>query len=416
MDRGSWKWVVPFLCGSMLLPGAKAWTDPKPAAEQANSGPAARIERVERGMPPLRRRDDEAPLRLDLVQLMRLFKVPGLSIAVIDDFKIAWAKGYGVKDVGSSEPVTVHTLFQAGSISKPVAAVGALSLVQRGKLALDEDVNRRLKSWQVPDNEFTALRKVTLRHLLSHSSGLPVHGFGGYAVDSPIPTAVQILNGEPPANSLPVRVTMVPGTEFKYSGGGYVLTQLLMIDVTGEPFPAFMRESVLDRMGMADSTYEQPLPPQRASQAATGTRSGGDPVPGRWHVYPEMAAGGLWTTATDLARFAIETASSKRGKANHVLSEAMTREMLTPQIAHRGLGFDVGSYGNLEEFGHGGDDDGFNAVLIMFADSGKGVAIMTNSDNGYRVMEYVVRSVAKEYGWNYTPKPDAELPRPTSML
>src|SRR5262249_41749020 len=156
-----------------------------------------------------------------------------------------------------------------------------------------------------PENEFTALRKVTLRQLLSHSAGLPVHGFGGYSVGTPLPTTAQILNGEPPANSMPVRVTLVPGTVLEYSGGGYVLTQLLMGDVTGQPFPTILRQAVFDKIGMTDSTYEQPIPADRAAQAATGTEAGGDPVAGRWHVYPEMAAAGLWTTATDLARFAI---------------------------------------------------------------------------------------------------------------
>ena len=359
----------------------------------------------------MKRREDEAPLRIDLLQLMRLLKVPGLSIAVMDDFKIAWSKAYGVREAGSDAPVTVHTLFQAGSISKPVTAAGALALVQSGKVALDEDINRGLKSWHLPDNELTALRKVTLRELLSHSAGLPVHGFAGYAVDEPVPTVVQILNGEPPANSVPVRVTLVPGTEYEYSGGGYVMTQLLITDTTGQSFPAFMRSAVLDKAGMSDSTFEQPLPQARVPQAATGTRANGEPVPGRWHIYPEMSAGGLWTTATDLARFALEIALSKQGKANHVLSEAMTRQMLTPQIAHRGLGFEVGSYNNLAEFGHGGDDEGFTALLIMFADSGKGVAIMTNSDIGSHLMPYLVRSVAKEYGWQYTPSPDPQLPR-----
>jgi len=373
------------------------------SAQRAHANTAERIERVENGIPLFKRRDDEAPMQLNLTDLMRLHDVPGLSIAVIDNFKIAWARGYGVKEPGFSAPVTTHTLFQAGSVSKPVAAWGALTLVQSGKLSLDEPVNRHLKSWRIPENKFTALRLVTLRHLLSHSSGLTAHGFNGYALDSPVPTVVQLLNGEPPANSVPVRVTLVPGTEFQYSGGGYVVAQLLVSDVTGESFSQFMRTAVLDEAGMADSTYEQPLPQARAGEAATGTRAGGNPVSGRWHVYPEVAAGGLWTTASDLAKFAIEVALSKRGKANHVLSESMTREALTPQIAHRSLGFDVGDYGAMDEFGHEGDDAGFNAILIMFADTGKGVAIMTNSDNGYLVYQQLVRSVATEYDWPSAP-------------
>lgn len=362
------------------------------------------MQRVENGIPPIPISGTEPPLQLNLEKLMQLYKCPGLSVAVIDNFKIAWAKGYGVTEAGSNTPVTVHTLFQAGSISKPVAATGTLSLVEQGKLSLDENVNIKLKSWQVPDNEFTKDEKVTLRRILSHSAGLTVHGFPGYEVGSPVPSLVQIFNGEPPANTAPIRVDLVPGTKLRYSGGGVTIEQQLVIDVTGKPFPQFMRETVLDRIGMADSTYEQPLPPARAAATATGTRADGTLIAGKWHIYPEMAAAGLWTTATDLAKFGIEIALSKQGKANHVLSEAATREMLKPQIEQVGLGFFLAGHKNPEEFGHNGADEGFQAVLIMFADSGKGVAIMANSDNGISVANFLTQSVAKEYGWHYTPE------------
>jgi CubicO group peptidase (beta-lactamase class C family) len=385
----------------VLILAATARPNPKPA--QTSSELAERIQRVENGIPPIPFSDAEPPLRLSLEQLMQLYKVPGLSVAVIDNFKIAWAKGYGVTETGSHNLVTVHTLFQAGSISKPVAATGTLSLVQQGKLSLDQNVNDRLKSWQVPDNEFTKDQKVTLRRILSHSAGLTVHGFPGYPVGSPIPTLVQIFNGEPPANTAPIRVELAPGTKFQYSGGGVTIEQQLLIDVTGKPFPEFMRETVFEKIGMADSTYQQPLPAARAAMTATGTHSDGTAVPGKWHVYPEMAAAGLWTTATDLAKFGIEIALSKQGKANHVLSEAMTREMLKSQIDQTGLGFFLGQYKNPEEFGHEGDDDGFQAILIMFADSGKGLAIMANSDSGVNLANHLIRSVAKEYAWEYTP-------------
>jgi CubicO group peptidase (beta-lactamase class C family) len=253
--------------------------------DQGSSELAGQIQRVENGIPPIPISDGQPPLRLNLKQLMQTYRVPGLSIAVIDNFKIAWAKGYGVSEAGSHNPVTIHTLFQAGSVSKPVAATGALALVQQGKLSLDENVNDKLKSWQVPDNEFTKDQKVTLRRILSHSAGLTVHGFPGYAVGAPIPTLVQIFNGEPPANTKPVRVDNVPGTKFIYSGGGVTVEQLLLIDVTGKPFPQSMREAVLDKIGMSDSTYEQPLPPSRASMAATATHSDGMAVPGKWHIY-----------------------------------------------------------------------------------------------------------------------------------
>ena len=343
---------------------------------------------------------DKEPLHLSLAQLMKLYNVPALSVAVMEDFKIAWAKGYGTIGAGSTVPVTTRTLFQAGSISKPVAATGALYLVEHGKLALDDDVNVKLKTWKVPENEFTKEQKVTLRRLMSHTGGLTVHGFPGYDVDEKLPTLVQIFNGEKPTNTPPIRVDVVPGTLERYSGGGVTIEQQLMMDVTGKAFPEFMREAVLDKIGMTDSSYEQPLPPARAAMTAIGTYSDGKPVHGKWHVYPEMAAAGLWTTPTDLARFAIEIANSRHGKSNRVLSQKMTEEMLTPVMDGAGLGFFVEKE-NRGQFGHDGADEGFQAILTMNSETGKGLAMMMNSDNGIGMASYVLRRVAREYAWNY---------------
>jgi CubicO group peptidase (beta-lactamase class C family) len=388
----------------LVSPASAQTAKSQASTKGASSQLEQRIERVENGIPPIPLGENEPPLQFNLQKLMEVYKVPGLSVAVIDDFKIAWAKGYGLTEAGGATPVTTGTLFQAGSISKPVAATGALYLVEHGKLSLDEDVNRKLVSWKVPENEFTKDQKVTLRRLMSHSAGLTVHGFPGYAVDAPMPTLVQIFNGEKPANTAPIRVDIVPGTKGRYSGGGITIEQQLVIDVTGKPFPQFMRETVLDKIGMLESTYEQPLPPARATLAASGTYADGKAVRGKWHIYPEMAAAGLWTTPSDLARFAIEIALSKRGKANHVLSETMTQQMLTPQIDRIGLGFFLGDKNNPGQFGHGGADEGFQAMLTMFSDSGHGVAVMANSDNGITVANYLIKSIAREYSWNNTPE------------
>jgi len=375
----------------------------KDSAEPAQ--PSARLQRVEQIAVELPGDRADEPLRLSLPELMKAFNVPGLSIAVIQNYKIVDAKGYGVIAPGSSTPVTTKTLFQAGSISKPVAATGALSLVEQGKLSLDENVNNKLTTWKVPDNEFTQTEKVTLRRLMSHTAGLTVHGFPGYDVDTPVPSIVQVLNGEKPANTDPIRVDIIPGTKSRYSGGGVTIEQLMMVDVTGKQFPTLMRELVLDKIGMTDSSYEQPLPPARSAMTAGGAYGDGKPVHGKWHIYPEMAAAGLWTTPTDLAKFAIEIALSKHGKANHILSQKMTQEMLTPVMDDVGLGLFM-EKDNPGQFGHNGADEGFQALLTMNADTGNGVALMADSDNGISVMNYVLRRVAKEYAWTYKMQPD----------
>ena len=367
--------------------------------------PSARLQRVEQATVELPGDRADEPLRLSLSELMKTFNVPGLSIAVIENYKIVDVKAYGVIAPGSSTPVTAKTLFQAGSISKPVAATAALSLVEQGKLSLDENVNNKLTTWKVPENEFTQTEKVTLRRLMSHTAGLTVHGFPGYDVDAPVPSIVQVLNGEKPANTDPIRVDIVPRTKSRYSGGGVTIEQLMMMDVTGKQFPALMRALVLDKIGMTDSSYEQPLPPARAAMTAGGAYGDGKPVHGKWHIYPEMAAAGLWTTPTDLAKFAIEIALSKQGKANHILSQKMTQEMLTPVKDEVGLGLFM-EKDNPGQFGHNGADEGFQALLTMNADTGNGVALMADSDNGISVMNYVLRRVVKEYAWTYKMEPD----------
>ncbi len=361
----------------------------------------ARQERVENGIEPVEIGNGQAPIKLSLAELMKIYKDPGLTVAVIDGYKIAWTKAYGTTELGGTTLVTPKTLFQAGSISKPVAATGMLALVQQGKFSLDEDVNLILKTWKVPENEFTKEQKVTLRRLASHTAGLTVHGFPGYDVDEKIPTLVQILNGEkPPANTPEIRVDFVPGTKWRYSGGGVTIEQLVMTDVSGKPFPALMRELVLEKAGMTDSTYEQPLSAAWQSRTAVGTHRDGKSVHGKWHIYPEMAAAGLWTTPTDLAKFAIEIAMEKQGKSSKLLSQKMIAEMFTrpPSSPEMGIGFALPPE-RTGEFGHNGADEGFQAQLIMNADTGQGVAIMANSDNGILVANEYVRSLAKEYGW-----------------
>jgi CubicO group peptidase (beta-lactamase class C family) len=373
-------------------------------AQAADPALAARIARIESGLLPAVVIKGQPSQAMTAADRMAHYKVPGVSVAFFDHGQIIWTKTYGFADVASKKPVTPDTLFQAASISKPVAALAALRLVQDGKLALDEDVNVKLHTWKVPDNAFTVKEKVTVRRILSHSAGLTVHGFAGYASDEPVPTVVQILNGEKPANSDPIRVDVVPGTLWRYSGGGYVVLQTLMSDITGKPFPQIMRELVLGPAGMTHSTYEQPLPQNRASEAATPYRANGDPVKGGWHTYPEMAPAGLWTTPSDLARMAMEVQAEYAGKSSKILSQDMARQMLTHQIGTWGLGFGLESNGDKPSFGHGGANEGFRCNIQTYTDSGQGFAVMTNSDSGGELTEEIFRAVAKEYAWpDYKP-------------
>ena len=327
--------------------------------------------------------------------------IAGLSLAVVQDGRIVKVQGYGFADKEAKIPVTPATLFQAGSISKSVAAAAMLHLVQEGKLSLDTDVNTQLRTWKVPENEFTKKEKVTLRRLLSHSAGLTIHGFGGYATNAPIPTLVQVLDGvKPPANSSPVRVNIIPGAKWRYSGGGYCVAQQLAIDATDRPFPEFMRDTVLTPFGMTNSTYEQPLPLAMRAQAATGYFENGEPLRGRWHIYPEMAAAGLWTTASDLARFTIGIQQALTGQTNPVLTQATAKLMLTEQIDRDGLGVFLDGHGKALRFAHDGRDLGFDSFMLAYAESGKSVVILMNQNSESRIARGIVNVVAKQYGWD----------------
>lgn len=372
-------------------------------ASCADLSVSARIAEVEKG--------------LGLDRLMREHHVPGISVAVIENYRIAWAKGYGFTQLGGSTPVTADTRFLAGSISKSVTAVGALRLVEAGKLVLGGDVNDRLTSWKVTENEFTREKPVTLERLLDHTAGFTGgEFFPGYLIGQPVPTLTQILCGTPPATNPPVRVGFPVGSRWQYSGDGYLVIEQLMMDASGEEFPRLMRELVFDRVGMRSTTFDQPPPASVAALAAAGTLRDGTPVPGRWHVQPEMAAGGLWSTPSDLAKLAIEIALSASGRANHVLSQQMTLSMLSQHWDRgvinilgppghpdaMGLGFFVGDG---HRFGHIGGNVGYQSTLVMFGDSGNGVVIMTNSDVGLEVGNLLLDRIAQVYGWNYTAPP-----------
>jgi len=344
-----------------------------------------------------------------IAERMKFHKAPALSVAVIKDFKIEWAKAYGLKDLETGEPATTETLFQAGSISKSVNAMVAMKKVDQGRISLDEDINAKLTSWKLPDNEFTAKKKVTLRNLLSHTAGTTVHGFPGYAVTEKVPTLQQILDGTAPANTAAVRVDFEPGSRFRYSGGGTTVSQLALMDIEKKPYPDIAKETVLAPLGMSNSTYSQPLPPDWRKKAATGYRSNGLEVTGKIHVYPEMAAAGLWTTPTDLAKFAIELQLSLAGKSNKVLTKQSVETMTTSYKDDVGLGFFIERHGNALYFGHGGADEGFRAELVVSRDKGYGVAVMVNSDNG-QILREVIRGVAREYGW------DEFLPAPVEII
>jgi CubicO group peptidase (beta-lactamase class C family) len=373
-----------------------------PAAVDEGSA-ATMMARIEAAQSPNRQGFDP----LTLQQLMDRFHVPGVSVAVIRDFEIHWAKGYGVADVESGMRVDADSMFQAASISKPVTAMAALRAVQDGRFSLDDDINTILKSWKLPGGEFTRRQAVTPRALMSHTSGLgDGFGFPGYHPSSPRPTVVEILNGSKPSNVGAVLMEREPFTAAKYSGGGVTMMQLALTDALGKPFPEIMQSLVLGPIGMTHSAYEQPLSADRDRHATRAHSGGGRAMDTKWHVYPELAAAGLWTTPADLAQFAIEIQKTALGRSSRVLSPSTVREMLTPVgVGDYAVGLAITKKGEGWYFAHGGSNWGFQCDLLAHRLKGYGVVIMTNSDSGRPVINAIEDRVAAAYGWDSLDKP-----------
>ncbi len=405
---------------TLLLLAAMAAPGPVVAAPSTPSAPPPSA--LERTLLPSLVLDGVAPWTLE--ERMRHHHVPGVSIALILDGRIAWARGYGVLDVTSKAPVTPKTLFQASSLSKPVTALAALRLVEQGQLSLLAPVNSALKSWKLPNGPFTA--RVTLQRLLDHTAGVTVGGFQGYRPGAPLPTLRDILDGRPPANNKPVRVDVEPGTSFRYSGGGYEIVQQLLQDVSGQPFPELLSATVLGPAGMQDSFFQQPPGAELAARAATGHDADGAPVPGKWHVYPELAAVGLWTTPSDLARFALAVQQSYTGAKGALLSQATAKRMLTVASPDNGgLGLSSGNALGLfvDQRGKGtfahitleqpNGTDGFRALMVASQDRGYGVVVMTNGDGGSQLADEIERGAAEVYGWKEVAAPHARRGHPS---
>lgn len=344
---------------------------------------------------------------MNLQQRMTYYKVKGLSIAVIKDYKIDWVKAYGIADVETKSPMTVNTLLQAASISKSLNAVGVIKLFKSRKLDLFADINSYLSSWKFPYDSLSKGKIITTANLLSHTAGLNVSGFSGYERGAPLPTVVQILNGDGPANTDPVRSAIEPGVRQRYSGGGITISQLLLTDVSGQQYEKYMSAEVLKPMCMLSSSFAQPPAGIKKELLATGYDVGGKKVKGKYHIYPEQAAAGLWTNPTDLARYIIETQLAYEGKSAKLLDQQSTKLRLTPYLNDEAaLGVFIESYDGASYFGHGGANEGFRSSYYGSLKGGNGFVIMLNSDNG-EIIQELINSIATVYqlkGLNKTKK------------
>lgn len=390
---------IGFSLAWLVLAGSASPMSAAHAQDDAESM-IARIEAAQ--SPKLRSRDV-----FSLQALMEHYRVPGLSVAVVKDFKLHWSKAYGIADKETGRLVDSDTRFQAASISKPVTALAAIHLVQTQRLSLDADVNTILKSWRVPSSELTRNQAVTPRALLSHTSGADDgFGFPGYDPEAPLPTVVQILEGKPPSNVGKVSFARAPFAAFKYSGGGLTIMQLALSEASGLPFADFMQSAVLEPLQMSNSSFEPPQAAAGTSRAALAHDNRGKRMRAPWHIYPEQAAAGLWTTPSDLARFIIEVQTAVRGPNGKILSQQSAGEMTTRVGTGKyAVGLFIDQRGQGRYFSHGGDNWGYRAYMLGHIHKGYGLVIMTNAENGARLIEQVANRIASAYNWDSEDKP-----------
>ncbi len=343
--------------------------------------------------------------RWSLEERLDHYACPAVSVAVIEKGELAWAEGFGRHELGGTSEVGRDTLFSGASISKPITAALALQMVDQNRLTLDDDINQFLKGWRLPDNALTAETPVTLRHLLSHMAGTTVHGFGGMPPGSALPTPLDVLEGRPPALTGPVRVDKRPGSSVRYSGGGTMIVQFLLEELSGLPFADLARSAVLEPLGMERTTFENPLPEALRDDAAVGHENGA-PIPGRWVCVPQLGAGGIWTTASDYARFMIACRNAWRGRAPSILTRRLAEQMMTSQGGQFGLGWEIYGEGPHRMFGHGGSNDGYQCEALARLETGDGAVVLTNAESGLILYWEVFAAVALSQGWtDFMPAP-----------
>lgn len=332
---------------------------------------------------------------------MRHYGVKGLSMAVVKDYKIIWAKAYGWADEKNKVPVTTQTLFKPGSISKSLNAVGILRLAQDHQLDLYADINIYLSSWKFPYDSVSHGKKISTANLLSHTGGLSVYGgFPGYKPGSKIPGIPEVLDGKAPANTPAVRSLFEPGLKFQYSGGGILISQLLITDLSHRPYERFMYDSVLKPLGMVNSFYST-MPPkgEQLKKIARGYTTDGEEAKATFNIYPEQAPLGLWTTPTELCRYLIEAQLAYEGKASRVLNHEMGKLHLTPYLdASSAMGTFVTQRGGTSYFFHDAANEGYRGLFYGSTSGGNGVVIFVNSDEGHIMLE-LLHSVALTYKW-----------------
>lgn len=339
-----------------------------------------------------------------LRERMAHYHVPGVAIAVLEDGEVVEAVGFGVREAGTHDAVDGDTLFSVGSISKVITAATSLRLAALGQIDLDRDVDTYLKSWHMPATPGIAGPAVTMRMLMSHTAGVTVHGFQDYLPGEVLPTLLETLDGKPPAKNDPVRLEREPGSRGDYSGGGIMIEQQVLEDLTGTPLETVARAQVFDPLGMRRSTFENPLSAARGNIAKAHDDKGAPTaLPLGWQIFPEQAASGLWTSANELGAFVGALIKSYQGRAAFLPRPIATQMMTQVSASPHGLGPRLDGAGTTRIFHHGGANDSYHAWIEGYLETGDGFVILTNGANGYRLHGEIRNALSDALGRGVNP-------------
>jgi CubicO group peptidase (beta-lactamase class C family) len=346
-------------------------------------------------------RDKFKSLSNEIAKIVKDNKAVGVSVAIIDNYEVAWAKGFGIASVNSDDSITTETLFQVASITKSFVATAVMQKVQEGSISLTGDVNTQLISWHLPQNDFTKSSPVTVKQLLSHTAGVSNSMFPGFDPNYVLPTIVQVLDGLPPAKNERVKIIANPGSRYSYSNCGYWILAQLLEDIANKELGGIIEEGIFQPLQMAHSTFERHLPNQKFTSIAFGHLSGNRPMEQKYLTYQPLSAGGLWSTPTDLAKFLIEMQLSIKGESKKIIDRDNAKLMLTPVMNNYGLGFTNEIRGTgVKFFGHGGHNIGYKSIMLASMNDGFGVVILANSEDGSKAGDKILKLIGRKL-WGF---------------
>lgn len=348
-----------------------------------------------------------------LDKLLKEHKLPGVSLAVIDNFKVVLRATSGEKRFGSGELIDHDTAFSTASISKPITALLVAMLEEQGKLSFDDSVAKYLKRWTLNTNDFPEPDAITFRRLLSHTAGTTQGGFADYYDGDDVPTAIDSLNGaKVPRYDKPISLKFEPGTNWDYSGGGYVIVQIALEDLTGKPLPELAESMLFEPLGMTRTTMYQPNHKAFLSNVARVHHNDLTVIGAGLPICPQIAPSGMWSTPSDMATLIIEMQKALAGKPTNVISQDVAKATTQIQTLHTTGGWGLGwmrveAKGNIDWFSHGGSNTGTGGHIMGTMEGGRGIAIFGNGGNPSRipVIETLTADVLSQLSWEETITP-----------